>query len=196
LGSAPGAGPTAAPNATPAPGTGNGNGTTIGNLPFKFSAVQDPTQLSSQSLMDAMVSTLNLNQDTDFMAPKSYTGSAALDSSTSFTVGNGWCAKDTATLKQNMANIQFTLSINDVPIDLSKYPTIFVNDQQGNACAMTGIDITPNGKLSGTYHVVLTQKFQKSLEDGITGSPYPAGDVKFDFQIQFQGAPLPGGTNT
>ncbi len=178
--------PTLAPNAN------GGNGTTIGDLPFRFSAVQDISALGPQSLMDQMTITLNLNSDSDFMAPKSYKGSAALDPTAPFTIGNGWCAVDSATLQQNLADMQFQLSIDGQKIDLSQYPTLYFSDDQGHACAMTGISITPTGKLSGTYHVVLTQKYLKSLSDGITASPYPSGDVTFDFSFKFQAAPSNG----
>ncbi len=186
--SAPLVGPTAVPNA------GSGSGTSIGNLPFTFSPIQGQGNLPNQSLMDQMVSSLNLNNDTDFLAPKTYKGIATLDPSGSFTIGNGWCAKDQATLKQNLANMQYQFSINGTNIDLSKYPTLYFSDNQGNACAMTGISITPNGKLTDSYHMILTQKFLKSLSDGITSSPYPAGDITFDFNIGFGTTPNPGGT--
>lgn len=123
---------------------------------------------------------------------KTYKGTATLNSSTSFTLGNGWCAKDTATLRQNLANMQFQFSINGTNIDLSQYPTLYFTDNQGNACAMTGLAITPNGNLSGSYHVILTQKFLNTLNDGITSSPYPAGDVTFDFSVQFRSTPNSG----
>ncbi len=178
--------PTLAPNAN------NGNGTTIGDLPFKFSAVQDINALGTQSLMDQMTTTLNLNSDTDFMAPKTYKGSASLDPTAPFTVGNEWCAADSATLQQNLGNMQFQLSINGQNIDLSQYPTIYFPDDQGHACAMTGLLITPNGSMRGNYHIVLTQKYLQSLNDGITSSPYPAGDVTFDFNFIFQVPPSSG----
>ncbi len=182
-------------NPTVIPNPGLGNGTTIGELPFNFSAIQGSSLGTSQSLMDQMTSSLNLNNDTDFMAPKSYKGTATLDPTSGFTVGNGWCAADANTLQQNLANLQFQLSINGVNIDLSQYPTLNFSDSQGDACAMTGILITPNGNLNGSYHIVLTQKFLNSLDDGITGSPYPAGDVTFDFTIKFQVGPS-SGSNT
>jgi hypothetical protein len=177
--------PTLPASPTAVPSTGSGNGTTNGNLPFKFSAIQDMATFSGQSLLDEMTTALSLNNDSDFMAPKTYTGTVTLDPSTSFTVGNAWCAKDAATLQQNLKDMQFQLSINGTPVDLSKYPTISFSDQKGDACAMTGIAITPSGTLSGTYHVVLTQKYLKQLDDGITSSPYPAGDVTFDFKVNF-----------
>jgi len=177
---------------TATPNPGPGNGTSVGNLPFKFNSIQDPTGLVDQSLMDQMISSLNLNNDTDFMAPKSYTGSASLDPTTSFTLGNGWCAKDSTTLQQNLANIHYQLSINGTDIDLSEYPTLQFTDNRGDACAETGISITPSGTLSRSYHFVLIQKFSSSLSDGITPSPYPAGDVRFDFSIQFRSSSNPG----
>ena len=177
---------------TPAPNTVPGSGTIIGDLPFKFSAVQDGTTLPIQSLMDQMSTALNLNSDTDFMAPKTYKGTINLDPSGSFTIGNGWCATDSTTLQQNLANMQFQLGINGTNIDLSKYPTLYFTDDQGHACALTGIAITPSGNLNGTYHMVLTQKFVNSLDDGITSSPYPAGDVTLDFNVQFRTIPNNG----
>jgi hypothetical protein len=143
-------------------------------------------------LMDQMVSSLNLNNNSDFMAPKTYKGTATLDPATSFTIGNGWCAKDSTTLNQNLANMQFQISINGTSIDLSKYPTLYFTDNQGDACAVTGISITPTSTKGGSYHFVLTQKFVNSLDDGITGSPYPAGNVTFDFTIQFATLPNSG----
>ncbi len=178
--------------ATPVPTQGSSSGTTINDLPFSFNQVQDPSVLTNQSLMDQMVTSLNLNNDTDFMAPKTYQGSITLDPTTSFTIGNGWCAKDATTLSQNLAKMQFQLSINGTNIDLSQYPTINFTDGQGHACAMTGIQITPSGNTSGTFKIVLTQKFLSSLSDGITTSPYPAGDVTFDFNVKFQGGLNPG----
>jgi len=177
---------------TATPNPGSGNGTSIGNLPFKFGPIQDPTGLTDQNLMEQMISSLNLNNDTDFMAPKSYKGSASLDPTSSFTLGNGWCAKDSATLQQNLASMHYQLSINGTDIDLSDYPTLQFTDNRGDACAETGISITPSGKLSGSYHFVLIQRFSSSLSDGITPSPYPAGDVKFDFSIQFKPSSNPG----
>ncbi len=187
--------PTPLVGATVVPNSGAGNGKSIGSLPFKFSAVQDPTALSTQSLMDLMTTALNLNSNSDFMAPKTYKGTAALDPTTDFTLGNGWCAKDSTTLKQNLGKMQYQLSINGTNIDLSQYPTLYFADSQGESCAVTGISITPSGTLSGSYHVVLTQKYLASLDDGITGSPYPAGDVIFDFSIQFRSVPG-SGSNT
>ncbi len=180
---------------TEAPGSGSGNGSGAGSLPFTLDAVQDPTLLFTQSLMDQMTTTLKLNGDTDFMAPQSYKGSASLDPTAPFTVGNGWCAADQSTLQQNVANMQFTLSINGTSIDLSKYPMVNFSDDQGHACAMTGLLITPNANLHGNYHIVLTQKYLKSLSDGIISSPYPAGDVIFDFNFIFQ-VPPSNGTQT
>lgn len=184
--------PTLRVGPTAVPDQGSGGGSSIGSLPFKFSAVQDPAALPDQSLMDQMTSALNLNNDSDFIAPKTYKGTATLDPSTGFTLGNAWCAKDPATLKQNLANMQFQLSINGTNIDLSQYPELFFTDNQGLACAMTGIAITPSGALSGSYHFVLTQKYLAKLDDGITSSPYPAGEVTFDFTIQFTSTTIPG----
>ncbi len=185
---------TPAPQFSPtlAPNTNGGNGTIIGDLPFKFSAVQDMSALGTQSLMDQMSTTLNLNSDTDFMAPKTYKGSSSLDPTAPFTLGNGWCAADSATLQQNLASMQFQLSINGQNIDLGQYPTLYFSDNQGHACAMTGVLITPNGNMRGNFHIVLTQKYLKSLSDGITASPYPSGDVTFDFSFKFQAAPSNG----
>ena len=163
-----------------------------GNLPFTISALNDPTALGNQSLMDAMTTALNLNTDTDFQAPKSYTGSVSLDPSSSFTLGNGWCAKDDATLKDNLAKMKYTFSINGQAIDLSKYPMIYFNDNQGHSCALTGISITPNANISGSYKMKLTQTYLKQMDDGITATPYPAGDVSFDFSVEFKGTPSPG----
>ncbi|MCL4560538.1 MAG: hypothetical protein M1281_07985 [Chloroflexi bacterium] len=180
---------------TPVPNQGSGAGTTIATLPFKFSSVTDTLVLTNQSLVDQMVSTLSLNNDTDFMAPKTYKGTTTLDPTSSFTLGNGWCAKDDATLKQNLANIHYSFSINGTNIDLSKYPMIYFTDNQGDSCAITGISITPEANISGSFQMVLTQKFTSSVDDGITGTPYPAGDVTFDFTVQFSGAkPNPGTT--
>jgi hypothetical protein len=184
--------PTLQVGSTAVPNQGSGGGSSIGNLPFKFSAVQDPATLPNQSLMDQMTTTLNLNNDTDFMAPKTYKGTAILDLNTGFTLGNAWCAKDSTTLQQNLANMQFQLSINGTSIDLSQYPDLYLTSNQGEACALTGISITPSGNLSGSYHVVLTQKYVTSLNDGITSSLYPAGDVTFDFTIRFQNISNPG----
>lgn len=178
---------------TPVPNGGAGGGTSVGDLPFKFSAVNDPTVMANQSLMGQMSNSLSLNNDSDFMAPKTYKGTAVLDSTSPFTLGNGWCAKDDATLKQNWSKLQYQLSINGTNIDLSKYPTVFFTDNQGLSCAATGITITPDSNIQGNYNVVLTQKYQSSINDGITSSPYPAGDVTFDFTIQFQASPTPGG---
>ena len=181
---APGS-PTQVPNS-------GGGGTRINDLPFKLSAIQDISALSTQSLLDQMTAVLNLNNDTDFMAPKSYKGTATLDPTSDFTVGNAWCAADSSTLKQNLSNMQFQLSINGNTIDLSQYPTLYFSDNSGEACAMTGVSITPDGNLSGSYHMVLVQKYLNALDDGITGSPYPAGDVTFDFSILFKVTPAPG----
>ena len=181
--------PTLQVGSTAVPNQRSGGGTSNGSLPFKFSAVQDPMTLPNQALMDVMTTTLNLNTDSDFMAPKTYKGTATLDPTTGFTLGNAWCAKDPTTLQQNLKNMQFQLSINGTNIDLSQYPMLNFTDDRGYACAMTGIAITPSGTLSGNYHVVLTQKYLAKLDDGITSSPYPAGDVIFDFTIQFQAAP-------
>ncbi len=178
---------------TPLPNSGTGNGPGNGSLPFKFSVVQNLSAFTAdQSLFDSITTSLNLNNDTDFMAPKTYTGTATLDPTSGFTVGNAWCAADGTTLQQNLANMQFQLSINGENIDLSQYPTLYFSGNQGEACAMTGILITPDGNVSGNYHVVLTQKYLKSLDDGITSSPYPAGDVTFDFTIKFQVNPGSG----
>lgn len=185
--------PTPLIGSTTVPNTGSGNGSSAGSLPFKFSSIQEQTTLSNQSLMDQMITTLNLNSDSDFMAPKTYKGTATLDPKASFTLGNGWCAKDAATLKQNLSDMQFQFNINGTNIDLSQYPTLLFSDNQGHACALTGISITPTGNLSDSYHMVLTQKFLRSLDDGITASSYPAGDVTFDFNIQFRSTPKPGG---
>ncbi len=185
--------PLVSPTQVPNSGGGNGNGSTIGNLPFKFSAIQDLTLLSAQSLMGEMTSSLHLNSDTDFMAPKTYNGTATLDPTAPFIVDNGWCAADQSTLQQNLANMQFMLTINGTAIDLSQYPAVYFSDDQGHACAMTGLLITPDGsKLDGSYHIVLTQRYLKSLDDGITSEPYPAGDVTFDFSFRFQAAPSNG----
>lgn len=178
--------------ATPVPNSGSGNGSGNGALPFQFSALSDPSVLANQSLMEQMVASLNLNNDTDFMAPKSYKGTTTLDPSASFTLGNGWCAKDDATLKQNLAKIQFTYSINGTNVDLSKYPNLYFTDDQGHSCAMTGISITPTRNLSGIYRMVLTQKFLSPLDDGITSSQYPAGDVTLDFNVEFRSPGNPG----
>ncbi len=180
--------PTLPPNQAPVLPT-PGGGTTLGSLPFKFGPITNPTTQASQSLMDQMVTTLNLNSDTDFFAPKTYKGTASLDPSSPFTLGDGWCAKDAATLQQNLADMQFTLSIDGTNVDLSQYPTLSFTDNRGYACAMTGIAITPDANVNGSYHMVLTQKFLRQLDDGITSSPYPAGDVTFDFTIQFSPAP-------
>ena len=144
--------------------------------------------------MGQIITSLNLNNDTDFMAPKSYEGTATLDPSDGFTLGNGWCAKDTTTLQQNLTNIKFELIIDGNNIDLSQYPMLYFTDNRGESCAESGLLITPSGTLNESYHVVLTQQFLKSIDDGITSSPYPAGDIKFDFSVQFKSTPKSGNT--
>ncbi|MDD5371063.1 MAG: hypothetical protein PHQ40_18435 [Anaerolineaceae bacterium] len=170
-------------------------GTSVGSLPFTIQSLNDPSVLGGQSLMEQMVTALKLNSDTDFQAPKTYKGSASLDPSSGFTLGNGWCAKDDATLKSNLAHIQYQFSIDNTNIDLNKYPMVYFTDNQGHSCAATGITITPTAAVHGSYQMKLDQKFLTSLDDGITSSPYPAGDISFDFSIEFSAAPTAPGTN-
>jgi hypothetical protein len=166
--------------------------TTISSLPFTFTSVSSADSLNPPSLFDGMSQALNLNNDTDFQAPKQYTGAIGLNKGVGFSLGNGWCAKDQATLKNNLANISYSFSINGTAIDLNKYPTLFFTDNRGEACAVSGLNITPNANAQGSYQIKVTQHFAKTLEDGISAAPYPAGDVTFDFTLRFQLPSAPG----
>jgi hypothetical protein len=173
--------------------SGNGNnGGQSTSLPFTFEAVQSADSLNLPTLFGAMTDQLGLNNDTDFHAPKSYSGAITMDPSSPFGLGNGWCAKDAATLKSNMAGMNYAFSINGQEIDLSKYPTITFTDDRGDACEMTGVVITPSGDMRGNYEFKITQHFAQQIEDGISTDPYPAGDVILDFSVRFQSSGEPG----
>jgi hypothetical protein len=167
-------------------------GSTLTTGPFTISSVTSPDALAGPTLFSGMSSALNLNNDTDFQAPKKYTGTLGMDTGTEFSLGNGWCAKDSATLKDNLANIQYSFSIDGKSVDLSRYPTLFFTDDRGESCAVSGVNITPQQNLLGDHRFQITQHFSKALEDGIGAAPYPAGDVTFDFTIRFQAPTGPG----
>jgi hypothetical protein len=172
-------------------GSGNGGGQST-SLPFTFEAVQNADSLNLPTVFGAMTDELGLNSDTDFQAPKSYSGAITMDPSSAFGLGNGWCAKDEATLKSNMADMSYSFSINGQEIDLNQYPTVTFTDDRGDACEMTGVIITPSGDMRGNYEFKITQHFAKKIEDGIATEPYPAGDVTLDFSVRFQSSGEPG----
>jgi hypothetical protein len=167
-------------------------GSTLDTGPFTLTSVDNTSTLAGPTLFSGMSTSLNLNNDTDFQAPKRYTGTLGVQTGTDFSLGNGWCAKDSATLKDNLANIQYSLIIDGKQVDLSRYPTLYFTDNRGEACAVSGINITPQQNIQGDHRFQITQHFAKTLDDGISAAPYPAGDVTFDFTIRFQLPTGPG----
>jgi len=90
----------------------------------------------------------------------------------------GWCAKDQATLDDNLAKISlaFTLNGQDVPLD----QFLSLNyDNNGQKCTAYIAGVTDWA--GGEHHAVTTATFTKPLNDGTYD--YKAGTQTFDYAV-------------
>jgi hypothetical protein len=90
----------------------------------------------------------------------------------------GWCAKDTATLKDNMEKIKLTFSLNGQAVDIGKFLQLDYPNA-GQQCRAFVLGLTD--WKGGEHHIVTTANFTVLLNDG--SQDYPAGKQVFDYTI-------------
>jgi hypothetical protein len=90
----------------------------------------------------------------------------------------GWCAKDKATLRDNMSKlgVQFTLNGKDVPLD--KFLKL---DYPSDKLECTAYVLGLRDWAIGEHHATTTVTFKSKLNDGT--ADYPAGTQIFKYVI-------------
>jgi hypothetical protein len=54
-------------------------------------------------------------------------------------IGPGWCAGDAAQLAREIPRMRFAMSVNDAPLDLSRFPLVGQTLRDGRHCAWVGV---------------------------------------------------------
>jgi C-terminal processing protease CtpA/Prc len=92
----------------------------------------------------------------------------------------GWCAKDSATLANNMSKIQLTFALNGKAVDLSQFLKIVGPSSTGNQQCQTYV-LGLTDWSAGQNEAVTTATFLAPLNDG--SNNYPAGKQVSDYTI-------------
>ncbi len=90
-----------------------------------------------------------------------------------------WCAKDSATLKDNLSKMEYSFTLNGAPVSLDQFYVINDLDNGDTRCDVYLLGL--KDWVPGEHHVVTTITFKQPVNDGI--SDYPAGTQVFDYAV-------------
>ena len=94
----------------------------------------------------------------------------------------GWCAKDAATLQQNLEHLQLVFYFNDQQIP-SEYVTA-VNTQTSDGLQCTNAGMLLSGWTPGIQRFRVVANFDEAINDGL--SEYGAGDYIAEYTVSVQ----------
>jgi len=117
-----------------------------------------------------------------YTVPGSLVFNAAFPSSQTIYLNYGWCAKDLATLQQNLQHISTYFSFNGQQIPMEYVNTISTESSDGLQCSNTGLLLS--GWAPGTYQFQVKASFDSQINDG--SADYPAGDYISEYTVTVQ----------
>jgi C-terminal processing protease CtpA/Prc len=146
-----------------------------------------PTVMSKDDTQSALSNAKQLEEKAresyetaDFLkVPNDFTYTIALSKSEKLLWAWGWCAKDDATLADNLGkmDIKFTMNGQDVPLE--KFLKLDYDSSDGQKCTAYLAGLTDWA--GGEHHLVTTLTFKQPLNDGTYD--YPAGVQNFFYNV-------------
>ena len=141
---------------------------------------QDETQSALSSAKQLEEKARESYETADFLkVPNDFTFTIALSKSEKLLWVWGWCAKDDATLADNLSkmDIKFTMNNQDVPLD--QFLKLDYDSSDGQKCTAYLAGLTD--WTGGEHHLVTTLTFKQPLNDGVYD--FPAGVQKFYYNV-------------
>jgi C-terminal processing protease CtpA/Prc len=119
-------------------------------------------------------------QSSDYLkVPNNFTFSINLSHSEPLLWAWGWCAKDKATLTDNLSKMKVTFTLNGKEVPQSSFLTQ-EGASQGQECSQMAAAVTDWP--SGESHAITTLTFTAPVNDG--SSDYPSGQQVFDYVVK------------
>jgi hypothetical protein len=117
-----------------------------------------------------------------FSAPGTTTYTVSLDKSEPLIWAYAWCAKDAATLEENLKRIRLKFVLDGVETGMDKMST-YGSDANGKKCMLiyTGLTDWP----AGEHHLSTMATFTGTLNDGVT--EFPAGEYVLEYTVYVGG---------
>ena len=158
-------------------GTGDGTSPAASNGPRVMSTSETETLLGSADMFEQRASETYGNSDF-LMVPKNFNYTINLTRSEPLLWGWGWCAKDKATLTDNLSKMKITFSLNGEEVLQADFLTQ-EGASGGQQCKQMVVAVTdwPTGE----SHAITTQTFTAPLNDGTYD--FPAGDQVFEYLL-------------
>ena len=91
----------------------------------------------------------------------------------------GWCAKDDATLENNLAKMKVEFSLNGEPVAIDQFATLPYTTEDKRSCFAYFAQVTDF--VGGEHHLVTTVTLTGAVNDG--EATYPAGQQIFDYAV-------------
>lgn len=91
----------------------------------------------------------------------------------------GWCAKDDATLEDNLAKLKVEFSLNGEPVALEQFASLSYPTDDGMSCFAYFAQVTDFA--GGEHHLVTNVTFAGPVNDGSVS--YAAGQQVYDYAI-------------
>lgn len=159
-----------------------GAGVTPSSPPRMMSTDETQGVLSSATPFENLAREQYTTQDM-LKVPATFTYTIALSQSQSLLWAWGWCAKDQATLTDNLNKIQLAFTLNGQAVDLSKFLKIVGPSSTGSQQCQTYVLGLTDWK-GGQNEAITTATFTAPLNDGTYD--YPAGKQIFDYTVNVQ----------
>jgi hypothetical protein len=102
----------------------------------------------------------------------------------------GWCAKDQATLAQNLQHIKVQIYFNDGKLGTDVVHNVSFTQSDGQVCSDYGI-LTSDWP-AGTYHLKAVATFDQKINDGM--ADYDPGDYILDYKVTVDASNTPATT--
>jgi len=146
-----------------------------------------PTLMSKEDTNSALSSAKQLEEkaresypNTDYIkVPNEFTYTITLNKTEKLLWAWGWCAKDQATLTDNLSkmDIKFNLNGKDVPLD--QFLKLDYDSSEGQKCTAYIAGLTD--WTGGEHHLVTTLAFKEPLNDG--AYDFPVGVQTFYYNV-------------
>ncbi|HEY5903951.1 MAG TPA: S41 family peptidase [Anaerolineales bacterium] len=117
-----------------------------------------------------------------FSAPGTTTYAVSLDKSEPLIWAYAWCAKDAATLEENLKRIRLKFVLDGVETGMDKMST-YGSDANGKKCMLIYAGLTDWP--AGEHHLSTMATFTGTLNDGVT--EFPAGEYVLEYTVYVGG---------
>ena len=152
----------------------------VPSAPPRIMSVSDTQSELSSAQEFAQVAREQYTSDDMAKVPNTLTYTISLTQSQPLLWDWIWCAKDSATLSDNLAKIKLSFSLNGGTVGLDQfYKTDFTDKTSGQSCTADVVALTD--WKAGENEAVTTAQFTGPVNDGTTD--YPAGTQVFDYKV-------------